>query len=64
MLKRILLDFLIYDAVRKHKFGHQSIFLAGLEIDISQKLDLVYGHSGHFEKCIFFRLSSLIFFLI
>ena len=34
--------------------GTKSIFLAGLEIEISQKLDLVYGHGGHFEKCIFF----------
>ena len=30
--------------------GTKSIFLAGLEIEISRKLDLVYGHGGHFEK--------------
>ena len=35
--------------------GTKSIFLAGLEIEISQKLDLVTGHGGHFEKRIFFR---------
>ena len=33
--------------------GTKSIFLAGLEIEISQKLDLVTGHGGHFEKRIF-----------
>ena len=35
-------------------FGTKSIFLAGLEIEISQKIDLVYGHGSHFEKCILF----------
>ena len=30
--------------------GTKSIFLAGLEIEISQKLDLAYGHGGHFER--------------
>ena len=34
--------------------GTKSIFLAGLEIEISQKLELVYGHGGYFEKCILF----------
>ena len=36
--------------------GTKTIFLAGLEIEISQKLDLVTGHGGHFEKRIFFSL--------
>ena len=52
--------------------GTKSIFLAGLEIEISQKLDLVTGHGGHFEKRIFFHCldtfregyPGLIFFLI
>ena len=35
--------------------GTKSIFLAGLEIEISQKLDLVTGHGGHFEKTHFFH---------
>ena len=35
--------------------GTKSIVLAGLEIEISQKLDLVTGHGGHFEKRIFFH---------
>ena len=50
----------------------KSIFLAGLEIKISYKLDLMYGHGGHFEKCNFFSmfghflrgLPGLIFLLI
>ena len=33
--------------------GTKSIFLTGLEIEISHKLDLAYGHGGHFEKRIF-----------
>ena len=33
--------------------GTKSIVLAGLEIEISQKLDLVTGHGGHFEKRLF-----------
>ena len=48
--------------------GTKSIFLAGLEIEISQKLD---GHGGHFEKCILFivwklfeRVTGLTYFLI
>ena len=54
--------------------GTKSIFLVGLEIEISQKLDFVTGHGGHFEKRIFFfivwtllervTLPGLIFFLI
>ena len=40
--------------------GTKSIFLAGLEIEISQKLDLVTGHSGHFEKRIFFIVWTLL----
>ena len=28
----------------------KSIFLAGLEIKISYKLDLMYGHGGHLEN--------------
>ena len=28
--------------------GTKSIFLAGLEIEISHKLDLVTGHGGHY----------------
>ena len=35
--------------------GTKSIFLAGLEIEISQKLDLVTGQGGYFEKRIFFQ---------
>ena len=35
--------------------GTKSIFLAGLEIEILQKLDLVTGHGGHFEKRILFH---------
>ena len=35
--------------------GTKSIFLAGLEIEISQQLDLVTGYGGHFEKRIFFH---------
>ena len=34
--------------------GTKSIVLAGLEIEISQKLYLVTGHGGHFEKRFFF----------
>ena len=33
--------------------GTKSIFLAGLEIEISQKLDLVTGLGGHFENAFF-----------
>ena len=40
--------------------GTKSIFLAGLEIEISQKLDLVTGHGGHFEKRIFFIVWTLL----
>ena len=36
--------------------GIKGIFLAGLEIKLSQKLDLVFGHGGHFEKCNFFSM--------
>ena len=49
----------------------KNIFLAGLEIKISYKLDLMYGHGGHFENAIFSmfghflrRLPGLIFLLI
>ena len=49
LLKCILLDLLTL----KISLGTKSMFLAGLEIEISQKLDLAYGHSGHFEKRIF-----------
>ena len=38
--------------------GTKSIFLAGLEIEISQKLD--FGHGGHFEKRIFFIVWTLL----
>ena len=31
--------------------GTKNIFLAGLEIKISGKLDFMYGHGGYFEKC-------------
>ena len=52
--------------------GTKSIFLTGLEIEISQKIDLVTGHGGHFKKHIFFSLfghfkrglPGLILFLI
>ena len=40
--------------------GTKSIFLAGLDIEISQKLDLVTGHGGHFEKRIFFIVWTLL----
>ena len=40
--------------------GTKSIFLAGLEIEISQKLDLVTGHGGHFEKRILFIVWTLL----
>ena len=40
--------------------GTKTIFLAGLEIEISQKLDLVTGHGGHFEKRIFFIVWTLL----
>ena len=30
--------------------GSKCIFLAVLEIEISHKLDLVYGHGGHLNK--------------
>ena len=33
----------------ENMFGKKRIFLAGL----SHKFNLVYGHGGHFEKCIF-----------
>ena len=39
--------------------GTKSIFLAILEIEISQILDLAYGHGGHFEKRIFFIVWTL-----
>ena len=38
----------------------KSIFLAGLEIEISQKLDFVTGHGGHFEKRILFIVCTLL----
>ena len=35
----------------KYKFGYQKcIYIAGLEIEISRKLYLMYGHGGHLEK--------------
>ena len=37
----------------------KSILLVGLEIKISKKLDLMYGHGGHFEKCNFFNVWTL-----
>ena len=40
--------------------GTKSIFLAGLEIEISQKLDVLTGHGGHFEKRIFFIVWTLL----
>ena len=40
--------------------GTKSIFMAGLEIEISQILDLVTGHGGHFEKRIFFIVWTLL----
>ena len=40
--------------------GTKSIVLAGLEIEISQQLDLVTGHGGHFEKRIFFIVWTLL----
>ena len=40
--------------------GTKSIFLAGLEIEISQKLDLVTGHGGHFEERIYFIVWTLL----
>ena len=40
--------------------GTKSIFLAGLEIEISQKLNLATGHGGHFEKRIFFIVWTLL----
>ena len=40
--------------------GTKSIFLAGLAIEISQKLDLVTGQGGHFEKRIFFIAWTLL----
>ena len=40
--------------------GTKNIFLTGLEIEISQKLDLVNGHGGHFEKRIFFIVWTLL----
>ena len=40
--------------------GTKSIFMAGLEIEISQILDLVSGHGGHFEKRIFFIVWTLL----
>ena len=39
--------------------GTKSIFLAGLEIEISQKIDLAYGHGGHFEKRFFVIVWTL-----
>ena len=42
------------------RLGTKSIFLAGLEIEISQKFDLVTGHGGHFEKRIFFIVWTLL----
>ena len=44
----------------KTSLGTKSIFLAGLEIEISQKLDLVTGRGGHFEKRIFFIVWTLL----
>ena len=35
----------------KYKFGYQKcIYIAGLELEISRKLYLMYGHGGHLEK--------------
>ena len=35
----------------KCKFGYQKcIYIAGLEIEISRKLYLMYGHGGYLEK--------------
>ena len=44
----------------KYQFG---IYIAGLEIEISRNLYLMYGHGGHLEKWQFLRvILSLIFF--
>ena len=47
LLNRILFDLWTF----KYKFGYQKcIYIAGLEIEISRKLYLMYGHGGHLEK--------------
>ena len=49
-----------FHGISVKSLGTKSIFLAGLEIEISQKLDLVTGHGGHFEKRIFFIVWTLL----
>ena len=63
--------FIVFVDPENISLGTKSIFLAGLQIEISQKLDLAYGHGGNFEKRIFFivwnslrGLPGLIFVLI
>ena len=44
----------------KYKFGYQKcIYIAGLEIEISRKLYLMYGHGGHLEKIHFVIVGTL-----
>ena len=45
----------------KYQFGYQKcIYIAGLEIEISQNLYLMYGHGGHLEKWQFLRVILII----
>ena len=52
------LDFIGFFDPENISLGTKSIVLAGLEIEISQKLDLVTGHGGHFEKWFFYCLDT------
>ena len=44
----------------KYKLGYlKCIYIAGLEIEISRKLYLMYGHGGHLEKWHFLIVGTL-----
>ena len=53
LMNCILLD--LFDS-ENISLGTKCIFMAGLEIEISQKLDLVTGHGGHLKNAFFFSL--------
>ena len=57
----MLLKCILFDSwPLKHEFGyHKCIYIAGLEIEISRKLCLIYGHGGHLEKEHLFIVGTL-----
>ena len=38
---------------------NKSIFLAGLEVEISWKLDSMHGHGGHLENALFYWWDTI-----